>query len=257
VLKNKLDAFGNALVDMEGQFPFNLRIPSNRHSATSQPSSLFGIARTLYFCIPQNDKLLAYWDTVADRLFKIRYCMNIEGIVRQLPLFEPPIDPGMLVKAAAAGIDISSMVSGLNQPISQVRAPLLIQKALEICSEVKNLGNALLSALEKKDSEEFALLRQGHEITILQLVEDVKYLQWKEAEAATEALLKTREVTYQRYRHYQLILGMKDEDLTEIKDLTRKELTKDNFDEAYNELVGIYGNPISLEEYRKEQNGGN
>ena len=256
VLKNKLDAFGNALVEMEGQIPFNLSIPSTRHSATSQPDCLFGIARTLYFCIPQNDNLLGYWDTVADRLFKIRYCMNIEGIVRQLPLFEPPIDPGMLVKAAAAGIDISSMVSGLNQPISQVRAPLLIQKALEICSEVKNLGNALLSALEKKEAEEFALLRQGHEITILQLVEDVKYLQWKEAEAATEALLKTREVTYQRYRHYQLILGKKEEDLTKIKDLTRKELTKDNFDAVYNELVGTYGNPISLEEYRKEQNGG-
>jgi hypothetical protein len=258
VLKNKLDAFGNALVDMEGQFPFNLNIPSNRHSATSQTNTSFGIARTLYFCIPQNDNLLGYWDTVADRLFKIRYCMNIEGIVRQLPLFEPPIDPGMLVKAAAAGIDISSVVSGLNQPISQVRAPLLIQKALEICSEVKTLGNALLSALEKKEAEEFALLRQGHEITILKLVEDVKYLQWKETEAATEALLKTREITYQRYRHYQLILGKKEEDLKGIKDLTieKKALTEDNFDEVYSELVGKYANPISLEEYRKEQTGG-
>jgi hypothetical protein len=258
MLKNTLDAFGNALVDMEGKIPFNLSIPSTRHSATSQTNTLFGIARTLYFCIPQNDNLLAYWDTVADRLFKIRYCMNIEGIVRQLPLFEPPIDPGMLVKAAAAGIDISSVVSGLNQPISQVRAPLLIQKALEICSEVKTLGNALLSALEKKEAEEFALLRQGHEITILQLVGDVKYLQWKEAEAATEALLKTREVTYQRYRHYQLILGKKEEDLKEIKDLSieRKELNEDNFDEVYSELVGKYGNPINLEEYRKEETSG-
>lgn len=258
MLKNKLDDFGNALVDMEGQFPFNLSIPSTKNAATSQTNTLFGIARTLYFCIPQNDKLLGYWDTVADRLFKIRYCMNIEGIVRQLPLFEPPIDPGMLVKAAAAGIDISSVVSGLNQPVSLVRAPLIIQKALEICSEVKTMGNALLSALEKKEAEEFALLRQGHEIKILQLVEDVKYLQWKESEAATEALLKTREITYQRYRHYQLILGMKDEDLKEIKDLTieKKELNEDNFDEVYNELVGNYGNPISPEEYRKEQTGG-
>ena len=47
----------------------------------------------LYFCVPHNDMLLGYWDTVADRLFKIRYCMNIEGLVRELPLFEPPIDP--------------------------------------------------------------------------------------------------------------------------------------------------------------------
>jgi Tc toxin complex TcA C-terminal TcB-binding domain len=261
ILKKKLDAFGNALIDMEGQFPFNLSIPSTsttNTSATNQTNSLFGIAKSLYFCIPQNDKLLGYWDTVADRLFKIRHCMNIEGIVRQLPLFEPPISLEMLVKAAAAGIDISSVVSGLNQPSSLIRAPLLIQKALEICSEVKSLGNALLSALEKKDAEEMALLRQAHEIKILQLVEDVKYLQWKEAESATEALLKTRSTTYQRYRHYQLLLGEKEQDLNEIKDLgiERRELNKDNFDEVYNELVGKYVKPIDTEEYRQEQADG-
>ena len=30
--------------------------------------------------------------------------MNIEGVVRQLPLFEPPIDPALLVAAGAAGV---------------------------------------------------------------------------------------------------------------------------------------------------------
>src|SRR5690606_37974072 len=34
--------------------------------------SLRSIA-TLYFCIPQNAELLALWDTVEDRLFKIRH----------------------------------------------------------------------------------------------------------------------------------------------------------------------------------------
>jgi hypothetical protein len=57
--------------------------------------------------------MLSYWDTVADRLYKIRHCMNIEGVVRQLALFEPPIDSGKLVKAIAAGVDISSRSSSL------------------------------------------------------------------------------------------------------------------------------------------------
>ena len=86
--------------------------PDSAARAAAQTSALFGIGRTLYFCIPRNDKLLGYWDTVADRLFKIRHCMNIAGVVRPLALFDPPIDPGMLVKAAAAGIDIGSIVSG-------------------------------------------------------------------------------------------------------------------------------------------------
>jgi hypothetical protein len=56
------------------------------------------------FGIPKNDELLAYWDTVGDRLYKIRHCMNIEGVVRQLALFEPPLDPGLLAKAAALSL---------------------------------------------------------------------------------------------------------------------------------------------------------
>ena len=75
----------------------------------------------LYFCIPQNDKMLSYWDTVADRLFKIRHCMNIDGVVRQLALFEPPIDPGALVKAIAAGVDIASALADLNAPLPLYR----------------------------------------------------------------------------------------------------------------------------------------
>jgi len=41
--------------------------------------ALFGIGRTLYFCIPRNEKLLGYWNTVADRLFKIRHCNEHPG----------------------------------------------------------------------------------------------------------------------------------------------------------------------------------
>src|SRR5204863_1069450 len=133
-------ALGNALVELEGQLPFNLSLPLPREGgADPQETTLFGIGRTLYFCVPHNDKMLGYWDTVADRLFKIRNCMNIEGVVRQLALFDPPIDPGMLVKAAAAGINIGSLLSGLNQPVGPVRSQVLIQKALELCAEVRGL----------------------------------------------------------------------------------------------------------------------
>ncbi len=248
---NGFDRLGNALVELEGQFPFNLYFPTTEGGDTDQTNPLFGIGRTLYFCIPRNDKLLGYWDTVADRLFKIRHCMNIEGVVRQLPLFDPPIDPGMLVKAAAAGIDISSLVSGLNQPLAPVRSALLIQKALEICSEVRGLGNALLSALEKKDAEALTLLRQKHEINIQQLAQDVRYLQWKEAESATESLLNSRESAVERYRFYQRLLGRREEDLTEVTDFTleRRALTEENFDEVYAELVGQYAQDVAREEY--------
>ena len=124
-----LDPMGNALVELEGQFPFNLMPgPGQNNGSGDQSGALFGIGRSLYFCIPPNQTLLAYWDTVADRLFKIRNSENIYGVVQQLPLFDPPLDPGMLIKATAAGLDIGSIVSGLNQPLGPVRSPLLIKR---------------------------------------------------------------------------------------------------------------------------------
>ena len=53
-----IDAFGNALVELENEFPFD-SAPRRRRAAIRTSSAAFGIGRTLYFCIPPNDKLLA------------------------------------------------------------------------------------------------------------------------------------------------------------------------------------------------------
>ena len=243
-----LDSMGNALVELEGTFPFNLGVPTG---TTSPPGAapLFGIGRALYFCVPRNDKLLNYWDTVADRLFKIRHCMNIEGVVRPLALFDPPLDPGMLVKAAAAGIDIGAIVAGLNQPVSPVRAQLLIQKALELCAEVRNLGGALLSTIEKGDGERLALLRQGHEIKVQQLQQEVRFLQWKQAQEATESILKSRAIVLERYKYYLRLLGQTPDGslAPDALSLDRRILTEENFDEAYAALVGQYEKDVPVQ----------
>ncbi|MFM0874889.1 hypothetical protein QU886_28410, partial [Klebsiella pneumoniae] len=54
------------------------------------------------FCVPQNEMRLARWDTVEDRLFKIRNNLDLDGNPLLLPLFAAPIDPMALVRAAAA-----------------------------------------------------------------------------------------------------------------------------------------------------------
>jgi hypothetical protein len=249
-LRNRLDAFGNALVEMEGEFPFNIFQPGMKSTDNDKVNTLLGLGQSLYFCIPPNDKLTGYWDLVADRLFKIRHCMNIEGIVRQMPLFEPPIDPGMLVRAAAAGIDISSAINGLNQPPSPVRAMLLIQKALEICSEVRNFGAGLLSAIEKTDGEHLALLRQQQDIEMQKLVRDARFLQWKESEANTDSLLRSRENTYLKYKYYQSLLGGEESKLAKQETLALNraivlsganvEEIESNFDLLYNTLLEEY-----------------
>jgi hypothetical protein len=186
-LEDQLDRFSNALVQVENLVPPMPGDTQNGGDAAPLPM--------LYFCIPQNDKLLGYWDTVADRLYKIRHCMNIEGVVRQLALFEPPIEPGALVKAVAAGVDISSALADLNAPLPLYRFNVLLQKANEVCNDVKALGSALLSALEKKDAEALSLLRQGQEIRLLEAVKAVREQQIDEAKETLDGVKKSKELS--------------------------------------------------------------
>jgi len=174
--------------------------------------------------------------------------MNIQGVVRPLALFDPPLDPGMLVKATAAGLDLSSIMSGLSQPIGPVRCLLLIQKALELCAEVRGLGNSLLSAMEKGDAEHLALVRQRHEMHIQQMAQEVRFLQWKQAQEATTSLLTSRATALERLHYYQGLLSLPaDQNAEDPLVLDRSELTEENFDEVYSRLVEKYDKALSLQ----------
>lgn len=231
-LVNKWDAFSNALVDLELIFPYSNQIIAPA-IVTDKPhyTNVYGFATTLYFCIPNNPKLLEYWDTVADRLFKIRHCRNIEGVFRKLNLFEPPIDPALLVQAAAQGLSIGSVLNDLSTSMPNYRFNYLLARALEVTSEVRSLGNALLSALEKKDGESISLLRAMHDTCIQTLVMDIRQKQLEEAEKTKESLLENRKAPVHKLKFYQKLVGeeesvperevefsIKDEALPEVKD---------------------------------------
>jgi hypothetical protein len=194
-----IDAIGDALVAIEGYI--DPAAPTGSASGTG--GTVPSLGNIFYFCLQPNDKLLAYWDVVADRLFKIRHCENISGIERQLPIFEPPIDPALLVQATAAGVDISSVLDDLSgASLPGYRFTYMVQKANEFCGDVKALGASLLSALEKQDAELLALLRQGQEINVLQAMLQMKQLQVNEANANLDALYKTKESIQARFDYY-------------------------------------------------------
>ncbi|MCT7962990.1 neuraminidase-like domain-containing protein [Laspinema sp. D1] len=192
-----LDALSNVLVDIETSIPPRVRLSPSRPKTEIPPNLV------LYFCIPSNEKLLGYWDTISDRLFKIRNCMDIEGQVRQLPLFAPPIDPALLVRARAAGLDLGAVISGVfDLRLPHYRYQVLIQKAMEFCGEVRSLGGALLSALEKKDAEDLGLLRSRHEISMMKLIALVKQQQIEEAKETLEGLRASRRLAEARLEFY-------------------------------------------------------
>lgn len=168
---------------------------------------------SLYFCVPENPKLREYYATVEDRLNKIRNCMNIDGVERSLALFDPPIDPGMLVRARAAGVDIAAILADANAPLPLYRFSTMSQKATSLASEVRELGGALLSAMEKRDGEALARLRSSHELSALASLRLSKELQVQEARAHLEALGPALENAQARLAYY---VGL----VSQVEDLT-------------------------------------
>ena len=196
-IKDLLDDFSNAMVNIETMIS-----PSTGSGGVITGGSSGALGKMFYFCVPRNEFLMKYWDIVADRLFKIRNSMNIQGVVRTLPLFEPPIDPAMLVRAAAAGMDLSSILSDMNAALPNYRFSFMLQKAIEFSNDVKGLGAALLQALEKRDAESFALLRSTHEQNILNATLTIKEKQVDDAKAQLESIQKTKENIQIKYDYY-------------------------------------------------------
>ncbi|HRD80182.1 MAG TPA: neuraminidase-like domain-containing protein [Saprospiraceae bacterium] len=196
-LNDQLDAFSNATVDIE------LFLTPSDSAETGIEVIAGALGSMYYFGVPRNESLLRYWETVADRLFKIRHSLNIEGITRSLPLFEPPIDPALLVRATAADLDLNSLLDANATAIqSNYRFAYMLQKANELVNEVKGLGAALLSALERQDAEALSLMRSGHEQHLLATVLQVRERQVEEAKEQIKSLKKSKELIELRKQYF-------------------------------------------------------
>ncbi len=158
------------------------------------------------FCVPFNEKILEYWDRVADRLFKLRNCMNISGVKRQLALFAPPIDPALLVAARAAGLDLEDILASLDAPVPPYRFSYLIEKAKSFAGTVQSFGGGLLSAMEKRDGEELLLLRDVHERNLLKMTQEVKKQAIEEARANLQGTIESSFNIINRSEHYKNLI---------------------------------------------------
>ena len=161
------------------------------------------------FCIPGNKQLLKYWNRVEDRLHKIRNCMNISGVRRELSLFAPEIDPGLLVRSRAAGLSLEDVLNSISGNLPPYRFIYLIEKAKSYASIVQGFGAALLSALEKKDVEELNQLRVLHQQNTLKMTTEIRQKEIDAAKEAQESLNKRWTVVNERKVYYDGLLKNK------------------------------------------------
>ena len=184
-----------------------------------------------YFCVPQSPTPVALRDKTDERLFKIRNSMDINGNVRSLPLFEPLIDPGLLVAAGAAGaLNFSNTLADLDVPLINMRFSKLLQRALDLCPDLRSFGSALISAKASKDAESLAALQAPQASSSQQLVVDMKQLALEQANNTLEVLKAQRKTQAGQLKYYTSILGEDD----------RVPGSNDDFDEF--ELDALPGN---------------
>ncbi len=196
-----LSEYVDTYIDLKSNLPAGVAGVSSSDDAAS---GLAAYESRGYFCVPPNTRLLGYWDSVADRLFKVRHCLGLDGKPIDLPFFGPPIDPGLLARATALGLTLNDIFSDLDAVrLESHRFPVLLQRANEMCGDVKSLGSAMLTAMEKRDAEAIALLRSGHEIGVLDRIEAAKVGQRDEAQTAVDAMQNAIATVDARWAYYR------------------------------------------------------
>jgi hypothetical protein len=155
------------------------------------------------FCVPPNAGLLAYWDLVEDRLYKIRHGMDITGALRQLSLFAPAIDPMLLVEAKAAGLSLDDVLNATSGDVPPYRFTYLIEKARQYASQVQSFGGALLSAIEKRDAQQLEVLRITQQQNILTMTTAMKQSDVEAAQNAVDTLNAQLDTAQFRHDYFQ------------------------------------------------------
>lgn len=167
--------------------------------------------KTKYFGVQMNPKFKQLRALVKERLHNIRNGLDIEGRPVSYSLMEPLIDPGALVALDKAGFGMSdtlSMVIGdRDSPLPRQRFEILLHRALELCGELKSLGERLLSAAEKREAEAFSILRARHATQLHRMMLDIKETSLTEAKQTFESLQISRGTQASQLAYYLALIG--------------------------------------------------
>lgn len=173
-----------------------------------------------YFDMPQNDLIEQYWDTIEDRLRKIRASQNIDGVFRKLSINAPEIDPADLVKAAASGggldsIGYNKVSSTQGQPPYRFRVALSL--AEQMCNEVRMIGEKMLSATEKYEAEDMAKFRAAQEKDLLNAMVQIREQEIKEIETSISSLEETLARAERTQEYYADLQAISDKEAKAIR----------------------------------------
>lgn len=183
-------------------------------SANSSQPAAYQVAYPLYdsvfvpkpiyfnFCIPRNPIINALCLKAELNLFKIRNCMNIAGVERQLEPYAAPTDAITDLPTIGTGGQISLPGTSSIVP-TPYRYNVLIDRAKQLASISQQMESAFLSALEKRDGEYYNLLKARQDLALSKSGIRLQTLRVKEAEGGVKLAELQKESTELRVKGLQ------------------------------------------------------
>ncbi|NUR90360.1 MAG: hypothetical protein HOY71_40315, partial [Nonomuraea sp.] len=171
------------------------------------PGAVHGSVESAYFHVPGNSVFLDYWTRVEDRLRKIRASLDIMGVSRPVPLFEPPADVMSLVRGVAGGATPDQLALAAAVPVPHYRFSFTFRKAQELVDKLRQFAGDLLNVLERRDAEELALLQNRQEGAVLALTKAIREAQVQIANEGLLELQVSRKGAEERVRYYEGLIA--------------------------------------------------
>lgn len=137
---------------------------------------------TNYYCVVPNP-IPEYMQMHAEiQLLKIRNCMNISGLKRELDPYSAPIDSTSGIPSLIGGgrLNVSSTIP---RSATIYRYQFLVERAKQLVSYAQQMESSLLSALEKRDAEYYTIMKAKQDLNISRASVKLNDLRLKEAES--------------------------------------------------------------------------
>ena len=144
-------------------------------------------------------RLMGLYDLVADRLELIRWSLDAAAAQRPRGRDMPYFGDSRCRRLASA--EAAPSEDDWCHPPSPYRFMFLIQKAIELAGQVRELGAALLAAYEKGDAEYLASMRAEQEREMLALLA-IRQDQWRDADWQVQALQQTKDINQTNLLYY-------------------------------------------------------
>ena len=146
-------------------------------------SSFYVPSPNISFCIPPNPVLNGLILQAELNLFKIRNCMNIAGMIRELDPYAAPTDQTTGLPQVGGDGTLNLNISKSFSP-SQYRFEILMDRAKQQVQIAQQLESTLLSLYEKSDAEHYNLLKARQDLGLAKAGVKLQDLRLKVADSS-------------------------------------------------------------------------